>query len=190
MRVSTITAGLGLAVLALASGMTLAQGTKGEGAAPQTPPQRAAPPQPQIRPQPQARSQPDWAAPPTYTTLNLQAGFEPDPRTIQVQAGGDFDAAALGGACIGMVNGRAPDVDINYRAGSFPLNIYARSSADTVLVFNDPQGRWHCNDDTHGLNPAISFPRPESGNYNIWVGVIGGAAPATLSITELDMPAR
>lgn len=188
MRLSMITAGLGLAVLALASGVTLAQGTKGEGAAPQAPPQRAAPP-PQARPQ--ARSAPDWAAPPTYTTLNLQAGFQPDPQTIQVQAGGDFDAAVLGGACIGMVNGRAPDVDINYRAGSFPLNIYARSSADTVLVINDPQGRWHCNDDTHGLNPAISFARPQSGNYNIWVGVIGGgAAPARLHITELDMPAR
>ena len=32
--------------------------------------------------------QPNLRGQPAYGTLNLQAGFQPDPRTVQVRAGG------------------------------------------------------------------------------------------------------
>jgi len=138
-----------------------------------------------------ATAQPNWQAVPTYTTVDLRAGFTPDPWTINIEAGGnDRVSSRLGRDCAGFINNAAPDVDLNYDrgAGILSLYIHAQSSTDTTLVVLDPQGNWHCNDDAIGLNPMVVFQSPLSGNYNIWLGVLGaaGTAPATLLITELD----
>ena len=138
-----------------------------------------------------ASAQPNWQAVPTYTTVELRAGFTPDPWTLNLQAGGsDNIGASVGGECIGYINASAPDVDLNYDRGSGILSLYihAQSNTDTTMVVLDPQGNWHCNDDTIGLNPMVAFQSPSSGNYNIWLGVLGSAstAPATLLISEID----
>lgn len=141
---------------------------------------------------PNSTALPDWRAEPRYATLNLRAGFEPDPRQVPVEAGGDREATAIRPDCVGWIDFARPDVDLNYEAGQFPLIIGAASDADVTLVVNDPSGRWHCNDDFQGTNPGVVFQRPESGNYNIWVGTFERGAPrrALVIVTEVPPQAR
>lgn len=124
---------------------------------------------------------------PAYGTYNLQSGFLPDPQTVQVVAGGSIDAGrATGGQCAGFI-ADAPDVRINFTGGSFSeINFSARSNADTTLIVNDPNGTWHCDDDSgDGLNPLVQLT-PVSGQYDIWVGTFGSStAQATLAVSEL-----
>jgi len=127
----------------------------------------------------------DVSATPTYRTLSLRTGFAPDPQSVSLRAGGS-DRVRIPG-CAGFINSRAPDVDVNFAAGSLPLNFYVRSSADTTLVVNLPDGTWVCNDDAHGTDPLVSLRSPQSGNYNVWVGNYASAStlPATLYVSEL-----
>jgi len=161
MRAFALAAGLSLA---LAAGAVLAQGK--DGAAP---------------------AGPNVTAPARYATLDLQAGFLPDPREVQVQAGGELDAAVLGGECVGWIDATRADVTLNYRSGNFPLIFLAESRADTTLAVRAPDGTWLCNDDFQGLNPGIVIQRPQSGEYRIWVGTFnqGRPEPAVLRITEI-----
>ena len=131
--------------------------------------------------------QPNLQGRPAYGTLELQAGFEPDPRTVQVQAGGSNSAEGLGRDCAGFIDFRQPDVNLNYRAGQFPLYIAVQANADTTLVVNLPDGSWLCNDDFDGTNPALIMERPQSDLYNIWVGTFerGNLQASTLSISEI-----
>ncbi|MFN3449915.1 MAG: peptidase S1 [Roseococcus sp.] len=128
---------------------------------------------------------------PTFGTIALVAGFTPDPRFIDVTAGGSIAAERLGRDCAGSI-ANAPDVRLNYTAGSFPLYLFAQSREDTTLVVNLPDGSWICNDDFDGLNPGIVLQRPPSGQYDIWVGVFGGGSgiPARLGISELPPQRR
>lgn len=131
---------------------------------------------------------PDWSLPATYETVNLRGGFTPDPYRVRLQSGGNIDAAqALGGSCVGFI-ARAPDVRLNFQAGSLPLIISVVSSSDTTLVINGPDGGWYCDDDGgQGLNPSIRWDSAMSGQYDIWVGTWASATlrDATLVISEL-----
>ncbi|WP_298160510.1 peptidase S1 [Brevundimonas sp.] len=116
--------------------------------------------------------------------MRARAGFTPDPIRVSIYSGGSVDASRLGGACVGMI-ASAPDYEFTYTAGSFPLSFGVTSDGDTSLIINGPDGRWYCNDDAEGLNPILTWGRPPSGSYDIWVGAVGGrAASATLYITE------
>lgn len=130
----------------------------------------------------------DYNLDPSFGWLNLMTGYVPDPAVIPLVAGGDIDASSLGEGCVGFI-ADAPDFRVTYEAGTdFPLIISAVSDADTTLVVNDAGGGWHCNDDTDGLNPAIRFDQPASGQYDIWVGVYADGpttAPAGLYISEV-----
>ena len=92
--------------------------------------------------------------------------------------------------CRGFIS-NAPDVRLNFVAGSsLPLIISVNSRADTTLVINGPDGRWHCDDDSGrlGMNPSLRFDNVQSGRYEIWVGTYGQRsviAPAQLHISEL-----
>ncbi|HEV7264835.1 MAG TPA: hypothetical protein VGN83_07945 [Falsiroseomonas sp.] len=131
---------------------------------------------------------PNITAPARYATVNLNAGFMPDPHAVGVEAGGDLDisTAGLGGDCVGWIDGSRADVTLNYTPGQFPLYFSATSSADTTLVLRDPSGTWHCNDDMTGLDPGVVLQRPAAGEYRIWVGTIERGRPqkATLRISE------
>ena len=129
----------------------------------------------------------DFTLDPTFGWINLVTGYVPDPAVVPLIAGGDIDASSLGNGCLGYI-ANAPDFRVNYEAGTdFPLIISAVSEADTTLVVNAADGTWHCNDDTDGLNPAVTFATPTSGQYDIWVGVYdaAGTAPAGLYISEI-----
>ena len=103
---------------------------------------------------------------------------------------GSIDATTLGNGCNGHI-ANAPDFQLTYNAGSFPLYFSVLSDADTTLVINGPDGSWYCNDDTNGLNPVVVFGdgggTATSGTYDVWVGTFGDSnANATLYISELS----
>lgn len=115
---------------------------------------------------------PNWRATPVFGTVNLRAGFSPDPTTRTVAAGGSSRNPISGEGCEGYLNLGAPDLDLNYDhgTGSLPLTISAASNSDISMVVYTPDGRWICDDDSGGdLNPSITFENPQSGNYNIWI---------------------
>jgi hypothetical protein len=125
---------------------------------------------------------------PYFETLVLTSGFADDPRLITVRAGGFADSSSLPVECQGVAIGFRPDVRLIYEAGpNYPLNIYAYSRTDDlVVVVRLPDGRFICNDDYSGLNPAVLIDRPRSGTYNIWVGVYSDDfGDGTLAISEL-----
>ena len=114
--------------------------------------------------------EPNWRAAPTYGTINLAAGFSPDPYLRAIQAGGSNEVTLGGSECTGYIHAAAPDLDLNYDAGQYQLAIYAKSDTDITLIVNAADGRWYCSDDYDGTDPAIVFNNPPSGNYNIWIG--------------------
>lgn len=132
----------------------------------------------------------DFSAPPTYGSVNLNAGFTPDPYTVRITSGGARRAANVSSNCRGWI-ANAPDYSVYYVAGStFDLTIGATSESDTTLVVNGPSGNWYCDDDSgEGLNPSLTFGNPQSGRYDIWVGSYreGDYANATLAISELGL---
>jgi hypothetical protein len=125
----------------------------------------------------------DPSAAATSGSMRARAGFTPDPIQVSIYSGGSIDASRLGGACVGMI-ASVPDYEFTYTAGSFPLSFGVVSNGDTSLVINGPDGRWYCNDDAEGLNPVLTWGRPPSGSYDIWVGAVGEASSSTLLITE------
>lgn len=133
---------------------------------------------------------PDFSLDPAYGAVDLVAGFEPDPHTMAIDAGGAINATVVGEQCLGWI-ARAPDYRVNWTAGSgqLPLIFSVTSEADTTLVINDAGGNWLCDDDggNEGLNPAITIQGAPSGQYDIWVGTYseGDLQPSTLHVSEL-----
>jgi hypothetical protein len=132
---------------------------------------------------------PDFTANPNYGVIDLVSGFTPDPHTVNVSAGGSYSAYAIPG-CVGWIS-RAPDYRVNWTAGSgaLPLVFSVQSDADTTLVINDASGNWVCDDDggNNGLNPAVTFAEPSSGQYDVWVGTFseGAMQSSVLNVSEL-----
>lgn len=129
----------------------------------------------------------DLSADPTFGTLNLSAGFTPDPQMVELAAGGSNDISTLGGGCIGWA-ASAPDVRLNYRAGDFPLAFLAAGEGDVALAINLPDGSWVCDDDSAGdLDALVVLQAPQSGQYDIYVTHVGDMEvnpSAVLAITE------
>jgi serine protease Do len=135
-------------------------------------------------------SEPNWRATPTYGAIDLDAGFSPDPYEKAISAGGDDQVDLDAPNCSGYIHAEAPDLDLNYEAGSLELYIYARAKIDVTLIVNQPDGSWICNDDEMGTDPMIRLQSPRSGNYNIWIGTYEASEsplpPATIYISEID----
>ena len=112
----------------------------------------------------------DLTLEPSLGVIDLVFGFENDPLIIPIAAGGQENSEGLGANCYGLVADR-PDISLDYSSGEFELNFAVFSESDTTLVINTPSGQWVCNDDYDSLNPGVSFHNPESGRYDIWIGV-------------------
>lgn len=124
---------------------------------------------------------------PAFGSVRLNAGFLPDPYQRRgIQAGGDQHFQGSQGCPGGGWFANAPDYRLYYRAGGYPLTIFVNAPGDTMLLVNDPSTRWFCNDDADGLNPAVRFDRPASGQYDIWVGTYnrGRVRNSTIYISE------
>ena len=100
-------------------------------------------------------------------------------------AGGESSAPS---GCSGNISTR-PDVRLSYSAGSLPLHIWVESSIDTTLVIEGPDGL-RCDDDSgEGTDAYLTFPSPDSGTYDIWVGVYSdddSYEGVSLVLSELD----
>ncbi|WP_420430638.1 hypothetical protein [Hyphobacterium sp.] len=138
----------------------------------------------------------DVSQPPSYGSITLNAGFLPDPHSVQMRAGGSIPVAGNvngAGVCRGHI-ANAPDYNVYYSAGSFDLYLSAVSQRDTTIVVRDPRGNWYCDDDgAEGLNPGLELSRPASGLYSIWVGTYStgsGLPPATLYVSEIGFGPR
>lgn len=133
-------------------------------------------------------TRPDPNLTPSYGTVDLTAGFTPDPYQVNLYAGGTIASDGVIPECYAGWIAPAPDFRLNFTATTNPrLTISVTSDSDTTLVIRDPAGNWVCNDDTNELDPAVEFSSPVSGQYNIWIGTFGAPRiypPATLSITE------
>jgi hypothetical protein len=87
--------------------------------------------------------EPNWRAAPTYGTIDLNAGFSPDPYLRSISAGGANEVGLGGSECTGYIHAAAPDLDLNYHnAGQYQLAIYAKADTDVTLIVNGPDGRY------------------------------------------------
>lgn len=121
-----------------------------------------------------------------FGSINLNSGFTPDPYRVNITAGGTINASNAASGCVGQIS-NAPDFEVTYSAGSLPLVFRTQANSDTTLIINGPDGLWYCDDDSgEGLNAQVTFSKPQSGTYDIWIGTYGGGTTASqLLITEL-----
>jgi hypothetical protein len=125
--------------------------------------------------------------------FTIKEGFPIDPSVHNVTAGGSLDLSkCLSVPGRGWVTKR-PDFSVNYKTRSggpsaFTLTFRIDSAADTVLLVNDPNGKWHYNDDGgKGLNAKLSFSRASPGRYDVWVGTFTQRlSKARLLVSELE----
>jgi hypothetical protein len=119
-----------------------------------------------------------------FGTVQLGAGFAPDPHQVSLTAGGDLDLS-VDDCSYGYVS-QAPSYEVTYNgSGSTDLHFYVRADDDTTLLINTPNGSWVCDDDSLGdSNPQLTITDASSGVYDIWVGTYSGQrASATLYIS-------
>lgn len=130
---------------------------------------------------------PDWQGRPHFGTVQLVAGFTPDPYVRNITAGGTNRLDRCGLNAAGYVTTR-PDFDLYWQGQAAQVTIAIRSGADAVLLVNAPDGSWHYSDDYRGTDPAITFFNPQQGLYDIWIGSYDGSRrnPGQLIITEFD----
>ena len=114
---------------------------------------------------------------------SLEAGFEDDPRSVEIAAGGPNQ-----GDCGFLPD--EPQLVFDYVSGDYALSIGTESrQADTTIEVTMPSGDVLCDDDGGGSGDAlVTLQNPESGQYEIRVGTyshaeIGGRSD--VFVTEL-----
>jgi hypothetical protein len=75
--------------------------------------------------------------------------------------------------CPGYSRLDAADAVLVLDAPEQMLSIFAMSERDLTLAVVAPDGRVMCNDDTSGLDPAVTFDDAPAGDYQIFVGAFG-----------------
>ncbi|MCC6303849.1 MAG: peptidase S1 [Rhodobacteraceae bacterium] len=132
---------------------------------------------------------PNWRGTPHFGSIELGAGFQPDPYIRNVTVGGTIPLQrCFNGGYQGYVTTR-PDFDLYWSGSANQLTIaVACGGTDAILLVSDPGGDWHYSDDYRGSNPALTFANPATGLYDIWIGSYDGARriPGQLMITEYD----
>lgn len=96
------------------------------------------------------------------------------PRTRRLVAGGNANLADCPAPGIGHV-ASAPDFSLYFtdNARRRDLVIRVEGTCDTVLLVNDPDVEWRFDDDSDGVDPAMTFSAAVEGLYDIWVGTYG-----------------
>ena len=126
---------------------------------------------------------------PAFGSVQLSAGFLPDPFELAMMAGGGINVEYLQWDCVGYA-AKAPDFRVSWTGISAELRFLFTTdarSADTTLILNLPDGSWVCDDDGgHELNPMITIQSPSTGVYDVWVGTYDsdGLVNGVLSLTE------
>lgn len=99
--------------------------------------------------------------------------------------GGPRRATDFAPDCRGYVSAEPNHVVYNGGEQPFLQLVVNANPYDTTLVVERPDGSFVCNDDTHGLNPAIVFQPAPAGQLRIWVGSYseGETGPYRLAVT-------
>jgi hypothetical protein len=94
--------------------------------------------------------------------------------TLPLRAGGAARLADCAAPGTGYADAR-PQITLDLRdvPRGGTLGIRATASCDTVLLVNDPAGRWSFNDDRDGVNPGLQLEGAMAGRYAIWLGTYG-----------------
>ncbi|MCC5969675.1 MAG: hypothetical protein JJU15_06975 [Pararhodobacter sp.] len=72
--------------------------------------------------------------------------------------------------CPGYGRFDAADAVLTLDSSERMLSIFAMSERDLTIAVRGPDGTVLCNDDSFGLNPAVSFNNAQAGDYQIFVG--------------------
>ncbi|MCB9621236.1 MAG: hypothetical protein H6724_17480 [Sandaracinus sp.] len=120
-----------------------------------------------------------------FGTVQLAAGFVPDPHTASGTSGGSIDASTWQAGCNGFVT-QQPDHLFVASTAFANLRVMAHSQGDVTLVVQKPDGTYVCNDDGEGTDPIVEAAFP-AGTYKVWIGSYqaGTNSPYTLGFTEL-----
>lgn len=120
-----------------------------------------------------------------FGTVQLNAGFVPDPHTASGTSGGSIDATTWQAGCNGFVTTQ-PDHLFVAATAFANLRVMAHSTGDITLVVQKPDGTYLCNDDTDGTDPLVEGAFP-AGTYKVWIGSYqaGTNSPYTLGFSEL-----
>lgn len=115
-------------------------------------------------------------------SVALGAGFLPDPWSTAFNVRSARTAGSVSSGCSGHIEW-TPTLTLAFSGSSRALELYVRSTTDTVLLVRDPAGRIVCDDDSGGSNnPKIVFTNPRTGNYEIYVGTYSANHTATGSL--------
>jgi hypothetical protein len=111
--------------------------------------------------------------------------------SVSGRSGGEVDARLYGdtdaGPCVGFIADQ-PNHVLQVTEAVERLELLVDSSADTTLVVLGPAGM-KCNDDSYGLNPAISGAFP-AGVYQIFVGSYSYRARSSYRLSVTAQPRR
>jgi hypothetical protein len=118
-----------------------------------------------------SNSPPASDAPTALVSVRPPAGFTLDPFFVSLQGGGRVDAAILDKSCTGFVP-TVPSVAFEHQGDADLLRMFFYSDGDPVLVVQEPDGSFLCNDNTNlqVLDPTVHIAAPTKGRYTVWVG--------------------
>lgn len=157
------------------------------GPAPPTPPEPPPQPPPQlVDPPPAPPGVPSGPQP----SLILGPRFRPDPQVQVSWAGGSTPASTYDNACVGFIPS-SPQHTLVLRRPLENLRVLVSSDFDATLMIRGPDGTFHCNDDSDGVNPAWAGPF-ERGAHQIFVGTYGqgqGGAYRIAMTTHMELTA-
>jgi serine protease Do len=121
--------------------------------------------------------------------ISLSSGFQPDPFTYDLRAGGPVETNT--DSFTGYLPA-SPSAILEFSPDKYPLTIILRSESDNVMMLRTPDGQIRYNDDFDGLNAGFTIYEPQEGAYEIFAGLLNDAmpVPAELSITEIYAPNR
>lgn len=118
-------------------------------------------------------------------TMTYRAADLARPQLLGLTAGG---AMQISGCPLGFGQGYVDarpqlSLDILDAAPGAALDLRVDGTCDTVMLVNDPLGRWSFNDDADGsLNPHLTLDGMMPGRYGIWVGTYS-PTPCSAALT-------
>ncbi len=118
---------------------------------------------------------PDWME--QGRSLSYITGELRQAQEHPVQPGGELDLSQCSSVPgYGFVT-HAPNYTLSFRGNhaGWALELRVVSTCNAILLVNDPVRQWHFDSDSNGrLDPRLRLRRAHEGDYDIWVGQVGG----------------
>ncbi len=105
------------------------------------------------------------------TSVDATLGTTTPYRVTLTANGTDAPSApTLPASCVGFVVAREPTVTLTVGQPLAFTRFFTHMSGDPTLLIRDPNGAWHCNDDSVGLDAMVEVRDAAPGVYRLWVG--------------------